>query len=301
MIVRDAEDTIERTIRSVRPHVAEVCIYLAGESSDGTVSTLERLQRKPGPPIVIEQGEWRDDFSWARTQSFAMVAPEHKWVLWLDSDDELIGGGNLLVAEALAEQHGPLPYVMMLMDGYWDKPTPRARVIHRDRGEWQGQVHEDFREHAVYRGKPALHVPHEIARVKHLRARPVGRYLALAEQAALDTERTPRGLFLLARELCEVNRYEEALSPLLRYLNEGHDAIEGDPNDFRLAAYELGVDIANRIDDPLTQGWLQHEATAYAKRLEARVAAPVAQPTKVGRNEHCWCGSGRKFKKCHGA
>jgi preprotein translocase subunit SecA len=22
---------------------------------------------------------------------------------------------------------------------------------------------------------------------------------------------------------------------------------------------------------------------------------------KVGRNEPCWCGSGKKYKKCHGA
>jgi preprotein translocase subunit SecA len=22
---------------------------------------------------------------------------------------------------------------------------------------------------------------------------------------------------------------------------------------------------------------------------------------KLGRNEPCWCGSGKKFKKCHGA
>ena len=28
----------------------------------------------------------------------------------------------------------------------------------------------------------------------------------------------------------------------------------------------------------------------------------VASPQeKVGRNEPCWCGSGKKFKKCHGA
>jgi hypothetical protein len=24
-------------------------------------------------------------------------------------------------------------------------------------------------------------------------------------------------------------------------------------------------------------------------------------PAKIGRNEPCWCGSGRKFKLCHGA
>jgi uncharacterized protein YecA (UPF0149 family) len=22
---------------------------------------------------------------------------------------------------------------------------------------------------------------------------------------------------------------------------------------------------------------------------------------KLGRNDPCWCGSGKKFKKCHGA
>jgi preprotein translocase subunit SecA len=38
------------------------------------------------------------------------------------------------------------------------------------------------------------------------------------------------------------------------------------------------------------------------------VATPVAQKPKVnseieniGRNDPCWCGSGKKYKKCHGA
>jgi preprotein translocase subunit SecA len=28
---------------------------------------------------------------------------------------------------------------------------------------------------------------------------------------------------------------------------------------------------------------------------------PVAKNRKIGRNEICNCGSGRKYKKCHGA
>ena len=28
---------------------------------------------------------------------------------------------------------------------------------------------------------------------------------------------------------------------------------------------------------------------------------PVRAGPKVGRNDPCWCGSGKKFKKCHGA
>jgi preprotein translocase subunit SecA len=31
-----------------------------------------------------------------------------------------------------------------------------------------------------------------------------------------------------------------------------------------------------------------------------QTAAPVVNSQKVGRNDPCWCGSGKKFKKCHG-
>ena len=27
----------------------------------------------------------------------------------------------------------------------------------------------------------------------------------------------------------------------------------------------------------------------------------VSPQEKLGRNDPCWCGSGKKFKKCHGA
>jgi tetratricopeptide (TPR) repeat protein len=32
---------------------------------------------------------------------------------------------------------------------------------------------------------------------------------------------------------------------------------------------------------------------------EEEIAAPVAAPVRPGRNERCWCGSGKKYKKCH--
>jgi hypothetical protein len=40
--------------------------------------------------------------------------------------------------------------------------------------------------------------------------------------------------------------------------------------------------------------------------MELRQSAPAAEPfvrpvPKVGRNEPCPCGSGRKYKHCHGA
>jgi preprotein translocase subunit SecA len=45
-------------------------------------------------------------------------------------------------------------------------------------------------------------------------------------------------------------------------------------------------------------------AAATVRRAVASAAAsvaPVQAMPKVGRNEPCPCGSGKKFKKCHGA
>ena len=37
---------------------------------------------------------------------------------------------------------------------------------------------------------------------------------------------------------------------------------------------------------------------AMAPVVEQRV---VDEEHQVGRNDPCWCGSGKKFKRCHGA
>jgi preprotein translocase subunit SecA len=59
----------------------------------------------------------------------------------------------------------------------------------------------------------------------------------------------------------------------------------------------------------------EHETSAGAAAIaeagggEAVAAGTVTAPRpvqasaadKIGRNDPCWCGSGKKFKKCHGA
>jgi hypothetical protein len=41
-------------------------------------------------------------------------------------------------------------------------------------------------------------------------------------------------------------------------------------------------------------------AAAQERAARERLAAPAAPHGKIGRNEPCWCGSGKKFKRCHG-
>ena len=46
--------------------------------------------------------------------------------------------------------------------------------------------------------------------------------------------------------------------------------------------------------------WAVYDLYAIARSLGPRTG-PVRHEAKVGRNEPCPCGSGKKFKKCHGA
>jgi len=44
-------------------------------------------------------------------------------------------------------------------------------------------------------------------------------------------------------------------------------------------------------------------STAFATQSGGGTATATAvnEHKDVGRNDPCWCGSGKKFKKCHGA
>ena len=53
-----------------------------------------------------------------------------------------------------------------------------------------------------------------------------------------------------------------------------------------------------------TKGTARRNGTgprAGGRATAVTTAARPAAPTKVGRNEPCPCGSGKKYKKCHGA
>jgi preprotein translocase subunit SecA len=42
-------------------------------------------------------------------------------------------------------------------------------------------------------------------------------------------------------------------------------------------------------------------ADADGEPLPAVEQRRVAPDEQIGRNDPCWCGSGKKYKKCHGA
>src|SRR5581483_9659542 len=98
LIVRDSAETIEPCLARIRPFVDEIYVYDTG-STDQTLEIIERMNEDtevevegpdgeptslPLAPIRVTVGEWRDDFSWAREQSFQMVSDDVTHLLWLD-------------------------------------------------------------------------------------------------------------------------------------------------------------------------------------------------------------------------
>jgi glycosyltransferase involved in cell wall biosynthesis len=291
MIVRDGAETLEECLASIRPHVSEVNIYDTG-SVDGTLELLERLAGEPGPPIRIQRGEWRDNFAWAREQSFAMASPDCDWLMWLDADDVVHGGANLapVLTQMIAKRY---PFLLVAYDAYDGNALGwRERVVPRGSGAWEGVVHEHYRMR--FDPSTSRSVPQELFSVRHLKRQQVpGRYRERLERAVLDPLTTPRASFFLGQEYAALGRHEDAGLSWLRYVREGHYSIDAHGG-FRERALENVAEAA------------RHLGGAAGARLEAERQAllrdsSAAKVQDVGRNDPCPCGSGKKFKKCHGA
>jgi uncharacterized protein YchJ len=56
-----------------------------------------------------------------------------------------------------------------------------------------------------------------------------------------------------------------------------------------------------KFDHPWSQNSKLDEETAGMKRFDARGNVPLGDQRKIGRNEKCPCGSGKKYKYCCGA
>jgi preprotein translocase subunit SecA len=89
--------------------------------------------------------------------------------------------------------------------------------------------------------------------------------------------------------------------PLVEYQNEAYDyfaeLMDSVARDSVRYVYHARVVQPAQAQEPAQRQLV----TAAAGEVGPRRAQPVRTGEKIGRNDPCHCGSGKKFKKCHGA
>jgi len=83
--------------------------------------------------------------------------------------------------------------------------------------------------------------------------------------------------------------------PLIEYKNEAIGLFRQLEASIKLQFSHL----LSHINAPLASTPQQHELKL--SRDNSGAALPAAPGVKVGRNDPCPCGSGKKYKRCHGA
>lgn len=88
------------------------------------------------------------------------------------------------------------------------------------------------------------------------------------------------------------------IDPLVAYKNEGYTMFE----EFLRSLWHEFDRLLLRVEPVASEpSHAQSEAAPEEVPSAISAKAPAEGERKLGRNEPCWCGSGRKFKKCHGA
>ena len=130
-------------------------------------------------PIRVERGEWREDFSWAREQSFKMASEEAEWFVWLDDDDVVIGAHNLrqIAYGAHATCDGFVCFYDYAQDEFGTNICQlwRERLIRRTPdGLWVNPIHEVWLPHGESNPANYVGLSRDVVQYKHLR--PADRY-----------------------------------------------------------------------------------------------------------------------------
>jgi preprotein translocase subunit SecA len=96
--------------------------------------------------------------------------------------------------------------------------------------------------------------------------------------------------------------------PLVEYQREAFDMFQGLQDTIKREAvayvFNASVEVAEQAEErrqetPDSAGGVR--LSSASTEQEARAAQGQGRRQKIGRNQPCWCGSGKKFKACHGA
>jgi Flp pilus assembly protein TadD len=140
MIVRDEQDVLAESLRSVQPIADEIVVLDTG-STDRTPAVAQEFGAK------VIRADWTDDFSSARNQLLEHLAGD--WILWLDAGEQLDDTSAAPLREWIDQEADPRKIYMLMVEappaepGASSERAVRPRLIPRHPGlRFDGRVRE---------------------------------------------------------------------------------------------------------------------------------------------------------------
>lgn len=256
-------DSLKIAVDSAKDYVDEVCITANGQD---TILTREYCEENGFNYSYLP---WDDDFSKQRNFNFAQTSSDVDYVLWLDSDDELVGGDNLPKIFKLARQK---EYDQIFFT-YWygarfkkdslnvaknlvsvELYHNRERIIKKNKIRWVGRIHETPMEFdgskLNYTGiKHLPDAPHELFPIAVLHRE------ATQLSVEQNTNRADRNRRILEKQL-EGERTTGKLDPrTVLYLMKIY--AESREREYLIKCIALGEEYLEK------SGWDEERSTAY--------------------------------------
>lgn len=158
MIVKDDSEveSLKETLKTVIPYVDGLYITANGKKTDDIEALIDSTREKyPYKTVDYSYLEWKKDFSEQRNFNFSRVKEDTDYILWLDTDDLLVGGDQLRRIAKQAKKNGK----DVVFFKYWygcefdgepslesfkgvDIEHYRERLIRPGVIEWKGRLHE---------------------------------------------------------------------------------------------------------------------------------------------------------------
>ena len=158
MIVKDDSEveSLKETLKTVLPFVDGLYITANGKKTAEIEALMESTREKyPYKTIDYSFLEWKKDFAEQRNFNFSRVNKDTDYILWLDTDDLLVGGEHLRKIAKQAKKKGK----DVVFFKYWygcefdgepsletfkgvDIEHYRERLIRPGVIEWKGRLHE---------------------------------------------------------------------------------------------------------------------------------------------------------------
>ncbi len=144
----ETAENISRLVKSLGAYVDAIYVGYTGSHPTKSISWRDALDDAK-TIVVIDRIPWEDDFSKARNANFAIVNRDrYDWILWCDSDDELVGGDKLQDVLSSVDKDSQVVFMRYLYafnskTGEELVNQMRERMFRTDvKTRWEGIVHE---------------------------------------------------------------------------------------------------------------------------------------------------------------